>query len=261
LELPKAITITRSSAYSDGGSEDLIGTMDDGGQFQIHLHQWMFEDAYRGRLLFNRELVEFRSSDEARIVDLIRNASFESGDGSVDFRDWRRPEVIWKERCDRFVARILAPIPPLPGRQASNHGTGSIGVESKLQRSPNGSQLDVQSLNVRQEARVERIVLRLDPRLLANPDADIRYQLPDLLAERSAGAIVDNGYDYVGEPPLLVLFLNVIEVEPAMACILDVVENVRLLDNDLRKAVAVAVERAEGHEVVYPRGFTGSFLR
>lgn len=107
---------------------------------------------------------------------------------------------------------------------------------------------------------MERIVLRLDPCLLANPDADIRYQLPDLLSDRSAGAISANGYDYVGDTPVMVLFLNVIEVDPALECILDVVENVRLLDNDLRKAIAVAVEKTNGHEVIYPQGFTGPFL-
>ena len=30
--------------------------------------------------------------------------------------------------------------------------------------------------------------------MLENPDADIRYRLPDLLAERSGGIIADDGY-------------------------------------------------------------------
>ncbi len=104
------------------------------------------------------------------------------------------------------------------------------------------------------------LVVRLDPRRLDNPDADIRYLLPDLLAQRSAGVICDDGYDYVGEAPLLVLFLKVSELEPALACVLDVVENVRVLDNDLRPAAVVAVQREGGHEVVYPLGFEGPFL-
>jgi hypothetical protein len=44
-----------------------------------------------------------------------------------------------------------------------------------------------------------KLVVRLDPRRLDNPDADIRYLIPDMLAERSAGVISDDGYDYVGE--------------------------------------------------------------
>jgi hypothetical protein len=104
------------------------------------------------------------------------------------------------------------------------------------------------------------IILRLDPQLLDNPDADIRYRLPDLLAERSGGLIADDGYDYVGTGPLLVLFLKASRLKPALACVLDLVENVRVLDNDLRRGVAVAVERKDGHEVVYPPGFEGPFL-
>jgi hypothetical protein len=104
------------------------------------------------------------------------------------------------------------------------------------------------------------VVVRLDPRLLDNSDADIRYQLPDLFVERSAGVISDDGYDYVGDGPFLVLFLKASDLKPALACVLDVVQNVRVLDNDLRPAAVVAVERDDGHEVVYPADFAGPFL-
>jgi hypothetical protein len=104
------------------------------------------------------------------------------------------------------------------------------------------------------------VVVRLDPRLLDNPDTDIRYRLPDLLAERSAGVITDDGYDYVGEGPLLVLFLKASDLKAALRCLLDVVENFRVLDNDLRPAAVVPVEREGGHEVVFPPDFTGPFL-
>jgi hypothetical protein len=57
----------------------------------------------------------------------------------------------------------------------------------------------------------------------------------------------------------LFLFLQASELEQALACVLDVVKNIRVLDNDLRSAV-VAVERDGGHEVVYPPGFEEPFL-
>jgi hypothetical protein len=104
------------------------------------------------------------------------------------------------------------------------------------------------------------VVMRLDPRLLDNPDADLRYRLPELLAGRSAGVISDDGYDYVGDGPLLLLFLKASKLKPALACVLDVVENVPVLGNDLRPAAVVAVEREGGHEVVYPPGFAAPFL-
>jgi hypothetical protein len=106
---------------------------------------------------------------------------------------------------------------------------------------------------------VPTIVLRIDPEQLDNPDADLRYKLTDLLTERSA-AITDDGYDYVGEQPLLVLFLKASKLEAALACVLDVVENERVLGNDLQRAVVVAVRSRNRDKVVYPPGFAGPFL-
>ena len=107
---------------------------------------------------------------------------------------------------------------------------------------------------------VATIAIRLDPQRLDNPDADIRYRLPDLLAERSAGVISDDGYDYVGPQPLMVVFLKASRLKPALACVLDVVENVPVVGCLLRPGAVVAVERKAGWEVVYPPGFTGPFL-
>jgi hypothetical protein len=105
-----------------------------------------------------------------------------------------------------------------------------------------------------------KLAIRLDPRRLDNPDTDIRYLLPDLLAERSAGVLSDDGYDYVGPEPFLVLFLKASEIEPALNCAIEVIEQVRLLNNDLRPATVVAVERDGRQEVVYPPNFVGPFL-
>src|ERR1700722_13774193 len=96
------------------------------------------------------------------------------------------------------------------------------------------------------------IVLRLDPQLLDNPDADIRYMLPDLLAERSGGQICDNGYDYVGKQNFLMLFLLATAVQSALTCITDVLDNERVLGNDLLKSVTVALERGSDYEVFFP---------
>jgi hypothetical protein len=104
------------------------------------------------------------------------------------------------------------------------------------------------------------IVVRLDPQLLDNPDADMRYRLPDLMAERSGGAIIDDGYDYVGKQRFLVLFLKASDLQAALACVVDVVENVRVLNNNLRRGVVVAVEANGCYQVVYPVGFEGEFL-
>ena len=44
---------------------------------------------------------------------------------------------------------------------------------------------------------MQTIIIVLDPGRLANPDADLRYRIPEWIEEVSNGAICDNGYDYV----------------------------------------------------------------
>ncbi len=106
---------------------------------------------------------------------------------------------------------------------------------------------------------MKTLAIRLDPQFLDNPDADIRYRLPDLLVARSRGVIAGDGYDYIGPQPLMVVFLKTSQLKSALEFILDVIENVPVLGCNLRSAV-VAVERKTGWEVVYPPGFTEPFL-
>jgi hypothetical protein len=49
--------------------------------------------------------------------------------------------------------------------------------------------------------------VRLNPGQLSNPDADLRYAIPDLMAEKY-GTISDGGFDYgEGDAPLMFIFL------------------------------------------------------
>jgi hypothetical protein len=103
------------------------------------------------------------------------------------------------------------------------------------------------------------IFVRLDPRKLQNPDLDIRYVLPELIAEKSCGVVSDDGYDYVGEIPYLLLFLNSEDMDKGMLCALDTLKRESVLGNDLLQAAVVAVERDGQKVVVYPKNFQGSF--
>lgn len=104
------------------------------------------------------------------------------------------------------------------------------------------------------------LAIRLDPRLLNNPDADLRYRLPDLLVERSGGLMDDDGYDYVGENALMVVFLKTTDTEASLAHAVHVIENVPLLGNDLKAAAVIALDRGDGYKVAYPPGFAEPFL-
>jgi hypothetical protein len=107
---------------------------------------------------------------------------------------------------------------------------------------------------------METIAIKLDSARLTNPDADMRYVLPDLLTQRSGGVIADDGYDYIGPSNTMVVFLKVSDLEKGTACINEVISNVRVLENDLRNAVMVAVQRGDKFDVIYPVGSRDEFV-
>jgi hypothetical protein len=102
--------------------------------------------------------------------------------------------------------------------------------------------------------QAKTIAIRLLAARLDNPDLDMRYVLPDLLVQRSGGSISSDGYDYVGSENELVLYLSVRDTTTAIAHITDVIDHVRVLSNDLRGAVSVAIDAGDRFEVVYPPG-------
>jgi hypothetical protein len=109
--------------------------------------------------------------------------------------------------------------------------------------------------------RTGTIVLRLDPKRLSNPDADLRYVIPDRLAEKSNHAISDDGYDYgPGEIPLMFIFLRAEALDRAVPQVIDLLVTERLLGNDLTQGTVVAVQGEDGYRIVYPQGFDGAFV-
>src|SRR5215813_3752830 len=104
------------------------------------------------------------------------------------------------------------------------------------------------------------IVIKLSSRTLPNPDLDLRYVIPDLLKERSAGIIRDDGYDYgSNDSSNLYLFLTTDNLDKAVACITEVVDHETVLDNRLADHVVVAIREGESFKVVYPASYNGTF--
>ncbi len=115
------------------------------------------------------------------------------------------------------------------------------------------------------------IAIRLDPRELTNPDTDLRYVLPDLIIERSAGALADDGWGYEGEPNFMVMFLSTSDRETGLEVVLDVIRNETVMGNQFTSGCLVGVRNRErsgedalhedftGYEVVYPEEFAGVF--
>lgn len=48
------------------------------------------------------------------------------------------------------------------------------------------------------------ISITIDPKLLANPDADLRYDIPDRIEEVSDAQIEGDGYDYDDEQNMII---------------------------------------------------------
>ena len=87
------------------------------------------------------------------------------------------------------------------------------------------------------------ITLKLNPAKLANPDLDIRYVLPNLLAEKSELLIQEDGYDYEEDgTDALLLYLQTMNLEKALICIYDVMANVKVLGNNLNDAIEIIID-------------------
>ena len=106
-----------------------------------------------------------------------------------------------------------------------------------------------------------RLVIRLDPMRLSNPDLDLRYEIPNRLRARSGGRIHDDGYDYDDaeerkNQPCLLSFFQTKELDAAVAEAFALIREERPLGNDLRGAAEVSVfdddNDDEGSRVVYP---------
>jgi hypothetical protein len=104
---------------------------------------------------------------------------------------------------------------------------------------------------------VLNIVIKLDPKKLTNPDADIRYKLPEYLQDATNDLVKDDGYDYLDDGSL-VLFL-VGDEESAVEIILRTLRNGPFLGNDLMSMVVIGVDVGPGFTVVHPPDFQGDF--
>lgn len=103
------------------------------------------------------------------------------------------------------------------------------------------------------------LVIRIDPEALEDPDLDIRYEIPDLLEQRSGGLLTDRGYTHDWDTDALLLFLATNDIASALPHVIALLENDRLHGNDLAKASLIGtspreLEDVEELAVVYPPG-------
>lgn len=107
---------------------------------------------------------------------------------------------------------------------------------------------------------MQTIIIVLDPGRLANPDADLRYRIPERIEEVSNGAICDNGYDYVEQDqagPLMAIWLHTEQAQEDWNVVLQLLQNEKFLGNDLSESAQIYISENESEEIensrlVYP---------
>jgi hypothetical protein len=100
------------------------------------------------------------------------------------------------------------------------------------------------------------MVIRLDPHKLQNPDADLRYAIPDRLSEESPGLLAPDGYDYESGGAMQI-YLSTPDVDAALPRVIAL-----LATDGLADAARVGVSEADAvattsFRVVWPPDANG----
>ena len=106
---------------------------------------------------------------------------------------------------------------------------------------------------------MQSVLIRIDPTKLESPDADLRYTLSELLAERSDGRLAEDGYDY-DDSDRMILFLESEVLDHDLPLVLQVVQREPVLGNDLSRASQVAVGGPIEYRVVFPAAQIGESI-
>lgn len=87
-----------------------------------------------------------------------------------------------------------------------------------------------------------QLVISLDPGSLANPDLDLRYEVPDLLVRESKGAFSDNGYDYTEDQHMKLFLLCDRGLDDPIWTARSILEGVVILGNSGLEKLEMALE-------------------
>ncbi len=103
---------------------------------------------------------------------------------------------------------------------------------------------------------MQTILITLDSSKMDNPDLDIRYILPDRVAEYTDDAVTDNGYDYL-DNDVMAIWLETEDAAENVERVIKLLESEKILENDLAKAATVYISEDDSAELdqcrkVYP---------
>jgi len=104
------------------------------------------------------------------------------------------------------------------------------------------------------------IAIKLNPARLENPDLDIRYIIPDLVEQATAGRVRDDGYDYDDRDNSLVVFLSCANPDAELEVVIRVLRENEICGNSLLETATIGVSRdAKIFSIVHPTTEQGDF--
>ena len=94
---------------------------------------------------------------------------------------------------------------------------------------------------------------------MPNPDADLRYQIPDLIADSTNGRIRDDGYDYV-DGDIMIVYLSCDDPASGVADVIETLRANEICDNHILDSAVIGISTdATTFKVVHPPGNEGEF--
>ncbi len=104
------------------------------------------------------------------------------------------------------------------------------------------------------------IAIKLDPSKLANPDADIRYRVPDLIAAHTDNRVADDGYDYDDED-IMTVFLRCPSPTDDVKQVLNILREHSVCNNALLDTAVIGVSDGSAiFQIVHPPDQTATFV-
>lgn len=97
------------------------------------------------------------------------------------------------------------------------------------------------------------LAIKLDPSRMQNADLDVRYEIPDRIAEHTDGAVSDEGFDYI-DGDSLVIYLG-IPNKDQVAIILRFLQDEEFCGNKILEFAKVGLDSGTGFRTVYPVEF------
>ena len=101
------------------------------------------------------------------------------------------------------------------------------------------------------------IAIRLNPALLDNPDADLRYRVPDVIQEATSGQVRGDGYDY-GDDNMMTIFLMSNNPERDVELVIQALGSQKICDNQLLDSAVIGTSNDhQTYSIVYPTDSQG----